>query len=86
MKYLSVLLLLMTGCGVDVHGHLDTVQVAPIQVQVSTTINYSQAEEFCSAQCSGNSACTTSCYDQFLAVLAASSSLPVPTATPSPTP
>ncbi len=83
MKYLSVLLL-FCGCGIAVHT--DPVQVNPIQVQVSTVINYGEAQAFCSSQCGGNSICTNNCYNQFLAVLAASSAEPVPTATPSPTP
>ena len=84
MKYLP--LFFLASCGINVQGHLDTVQVAPIQVQVSTTINYEQAQQFCASQCAGNSTCTTNCYDQFLAVLAASSAASVPVATPSPTP
>jgi len=84
MKYLLLLTFTFSGCGVTIHS--DPVKVDPIQVQVSTTINYSLAQEYCSNQCAGNQACTTSCYDQFLAVLAAASSEPIATPTPSPTP
>ena len=84
MKYLTLLVLLLSGCGVTVHS--DPVKVNPIEVVVTTAINYSEAKNYCSNQCGGNQACTTSCYDQFLAVLAASSVEPVPTPIPSPTP
>ena len=80
MKYLLLLTFTLGGCGVTIHS--DPVKVDPIEVQVSTTINYSLAQQYCSNQCSGNSACASQCYDQFLMILAASSSQPVPSPTP----
>jgi len=84
MKYLLLLTFTFSGCGVTIHS--DPVKVDPIQVQVSTTINYSLAQEYCSNQCAGNATCASQCYDQFLAILAASSAQPAVTPSPTPTP
>jgi hypothetical protein len=85
MKYFtSLCFLLASGCGLQVHS--DPVKVDPLQVQVSTTINYALAQQFCSSQCSGNTTCASQCYDQFLAILTASSAEPIPSPSPSPTP
>lgn len=80
MKYLLLFAFALIGCGITIHS--DPVKVDPIEVQVSTTINYSLAQQYCSNQCSGNATCASQCYDQFLAVLAASNSQPVPSPTP----
>ena len=80
MKY--IFLLLMSGCGVN--GHVDPITINPVQVEVSTAINYNAAQNFCLFKCNQNQQCANTCYNEFLQVLGASmiSSATIPTPTP----
>lgn len=90
MKYL-LYLLLFSGCGMTVSGHLDPIQVDPITVNHMFDIDFQQAFLYCQNQCDIQSsdpvtqnACTQQCYNQFLSVFGAAAGLAIPTPTPNP--
>lgn len=79
IKYL--ILLLLTSCGINVHGQLDPVTIKPVDLVVTTSVNLNAAKAYCSSICNGDDICTNNCYNQFLSVFGAAT-----LATPSPTP
>lgn len=85
MKYLTFLLLLVSGCGVTIHE--DPIKVNPIAVAVthSFDINFNAVTDYCAKSCSNDAdptTCTNACYTNFVSILASA----IANAVPSPTP
>ena len=90
MKYL-LLLLLFSGCGISVSGHLDPVEIKPVTLNHTFEVNFQQALAYCQQQCDAQytdvptqTTCTQACYSQFLTVFGAAISTAFATPTPTP--
>ena len=70
MKYLFILLLLVSGCGITIHS--DPIKVDPIIV--SYQVNLSMIDSYCENQCINNvdiNICKRECINNILVILGA---------------
>lgn len=74
MNKMSVLLLLLVSCGINVH--VDPIKTDPIKVEHTVTIDYNLVNTYCTSKCAATSSdptvvdsCTNDCFRNFIDVL-----------------